>query len=315
MEFSFPLTTTIVHTETPVRTVPVLAYSTGAAGGNNLGWNLIGQPYLSKFTGINVGVNYMTFYNASGTYDQYTNTAISSINPFSAYFVQAAADASISFALVGRQSVPNAVATDTSDRIQINIKTSTGIDNTNLIIDEVQSPAYQIGQDLEKWLGVGTSKPQIYTTLGNVNFAYNALPIETVQQMALGLYSNTEGPATISVDASQVARLSGLLLTDKSTGLSTDLLNSDYSFTIERGINNSRFSISAQRAVTQIPTDVTLSEMPVLSTLNYKMKVDRLFGTNATVRVFNSTGTLVAQKVTYNTSLEITLPAEGVYVV
>ncbi|MEI7503975.1 MAG: YDG domain-containing protein, partial [Paludibacter sp.] len=59
-ELSFPLKNKIVASESKDRKIPVLE-NAGSLGTNHNGWNLVGQPYLSKYAGANAtGVNYMT---------------------------------------------------------------------------------------------------------------------------------------------------------------------------------------------------------------------------------------------------------------
>jgi len=101
--------------ESDVRTIPVVAYGDASAvAENHKGWNLVGQPYLSRFKGANAGgMTHMTLPVGTGaTYSQELKADVTSIDPFSAYFVQADAaleTTGIDFALAGRQLVASTV--------------------------------------------------------------------------------------------------------------------------------------------------------------------------------------------------------------
>ena len=200
--------------------------------------------------------------------------------------------------------------------VQLNMTTTTGTDYTSLILDDTQSNAYQIGQDMEKWIGIGTAKPQVYTVLGGINYAFNALPISSVINLPLGIYTQTASSTTISVDATKATSLSKLLLIDNGTSPTTvtDLLSSNYTFTTATGTNNTRFQITAQRVATEnIAMGNELGETQ-LTINNSKLIINNLNG-KASVRVFDATGRMVANKTLNDNSLEINLSAKDMYTV
>ena len=316
LELSFPLTSAIVTTETLARNIPI-AVNTGLTASTHHGWNLIGQPYLSKYIGNNaIGDYYIYISDGISTYSSYTKATVPNINPFAAYFIQASATLAgtgITFALNGRQSAPATVASDLSDRVQLNFTSPTGTDNTNLIMDNDQSTAYEIGQDLEKWIGTGTDKPQVYTMLGGINYAFNGLPMNSVTNLPIGFYTKTAGNTIISVNASQAPSLSKLLLLDKNTGIETDLLTSNYTFTATAGTDNSRFVITAKRVSTASVVETGADE-PTLSMSNGKLLVNNVNG-KTKVRVFDAIGRMIINKTVGNSLLEINLSAKGIYTV
>lgn len=317
-ELSFPLKNKIVASESKDRKIPVLE-NAGSLGTNHNGWNLVGQPYLSKYAGANAtGVNYMTL-TSDGlrNYTTYSKLVggLPTLDPFGAYFLQVGTPDSIPFTLGGRQSAPSAVATNLSEVVQLNMTTATGTDNTSLIMDNDQSAAYQIGQDMEKWIGTGTSVPQVYTVLGGINYAFNALPMSSVNNLPVGIYTQTAGSTTISVDATKASSLSKLLLTDNGVNPATvtDLLTSNYTFTAAAGTNNNRFTITAQRIATTnvIEADV---DAPKLSIINYQLSIENL-SPNSTVRVYDALGRMVISKIATSNVMEIKLGARGIYTV
>ncbi|MEI7504764.1 MAG: T9SS type A sorting domain-containing protein [Paludibacter sp.] len=307
------------------KTIDVAYYGSGTAVAEvHKGWNLIGQPFLSKFNAGGVlatNLPYLVFSDGgtSKTYTVKSADEVTSLNPFVSYFVQVnatiAADKA-SFSTNSRKLARSLVETEFSDKVRIYFNTATGSDNTNLLMDSNQTTAYQIGQDLEKWIGTETAKPQIYTTLAGVNYAYNGLPMTSVMNLPVGIYTQTAGETTIHADAALAPSLSKLLLTDYSTSPATvtDLLTSDYMFTAAAGTNNTRFQITAQR----ITTDVNLIGNKLGETQLYidnsKLIINNLDG-KATVRVFDALGRMVVSKNATSNVMEIKLNARGIYTV
>jgi len=339
---SFTLENTVVTTAESAstdKTIPVVTYGEGfvdnkntlgnIVGENHKGWNLVGSPYLSKYDGSGVEANYLTFHNGTTYVQKGKNTLDGSslsnrfINPFEAFFVQASTAGTgteLTFTTGGRQLAKSAVSVDLSDRVQLNFASATGVDNTNLIMDNNQSSAYQINQDLEKWITTDTSAPQVYTVLGGINYAFNALPMSSVSNLPVGIYTKTAGSTTISAIAKQAPSLSKLLLTDNgvSPATITDLLVSNYTFTATAGTNNSRFAITTQRITTDNNVignengEAQISITPIA--IGAKLIINNL-ANNTTVRVYDALGRMMINKNAIGNTLEIKLNARGVYTV
>jgi M6 family metalloprotease domain len=313
----FPLQSTLLASES-ARSVPVVAYGSGTTvSPNNIGWNLVGQPYLSRYAASSAGVNYMTF-PADATAQTYTTTDLTTtkvLDPFTAFFVQADAQlesTQISFATSGRRFNSAAFSSTTSNKVQLNITTASGTDNTNLIIDNSQSAGYVIGQDMEKWVGTGTPKPQLYTIIDNINYSYNALPESGLLNLPLGVYTQTAGQATISIDTSIPNSLSGLYLTDKTTGITTNLLTTGYTFAAAAGTNTSRFVLNLTKVVDGVSN--TQFPKPLIALDNGSLTIEQLLpGTS--VRVYNSIGRLVENATAETNKLHVPLQEKGVYIV
>jgi hypothetical protein len=311
---SFVLDHSVV-TSAEIAARPVAVKIWDATAGTHAGWNLVGQPFLSRFTGNQVtGASMVTIPDAI-TGKTYTQPAMSaaSFDPFSAYFIQAGADESLSFEIAGRSLAPAIVATDLSDRVQLNFTSATGVDYTNLIMDNDQIAGYQIGKDLEKWVGTGTDKPQIYTQLSGINYAFNALPMTDVQNLPVGIYTKTAGTTTISANAAKAPSLTKLLLLDKSNGTTTDLLSSNYSFIANAGTNNTRFVITAQR----VPTENRINELNGDATIS--IADGRLVLINivpsTVLRIYDTIGRLIVNKTMNSTDFKIKLNLKGIYTV
>ena len=315
-EFYFPLTNAIVSSE-PARNYSITAWGKNLSiADNHKGWNLVGQPYLSKYDLRGVNATYMTRWSGSA-YTQWSNADIANLDPFEAYFVQADQSletSGMTFLLANRQLAPSSVSNDSKCSVQLNLTTPTGNDRTTLILDKTESLAYQIGHDFEKWITTGSSNPQLYTNLNGVNYSFNSLPLECVHNLPLGIYSKSACPSNISVDASQIKGLGQLLLTDSLTGVVTDLLNSDYIFVASAGLNNSRFFITAQPVSNATSVPEVGFTFPKLTAFNNKLLVSDI-SKKTIIYVYDMLGHLIVNIETLNNSLEIPLPESGVYAV
>jgi hypothetical protein len=300
------------------RTVTVSPYGEGTGiAANHVGWNLVGIPYLSHYSGNGLNANYVNFFNGS-TYDQYAKGAIGrNIYPFEAFFIQASAattNTSLACLLANRQLVKSSVSQDESDQVQLNLQSATGVDRTNLIIDDTQSVDYVINQDLNKWLTTGTSKPQLYTLLNGESYAYNGLPYQAVQNLQLGYYVKNSGETTLSADLSQASGIEQLLLTDNLLGITTDLKRLDYRFNSDAGTVNNRFSLSAQRIATSTSISNEELDSPICTAKHLTLLINKLTG-KTVISVYNTLGALITKKFSSNSSVEIALEKEGIYLV
>ncbi|MEI8086876.1 MAG: MBG domain-containing protein, partial [Paludibacter sp.] len=315
-EIAFPLDKAILSGEAAKTSIPVSIYN-GSATAPNHGWNLVGQPYISKFDVAGAGVPYIYFVKTGGSgYDYYLPTDGTRIeNPFGAYFVQSSGNTSVSFDTSSRQSVRSSVATNVSDNLQLNFSSVSGTDRTNIIMDNTMSSAYVIGQDLEKWFG---SSAAVYTLLGGINYALNGLPMTSVVNLPLGVYSLNGGAATISASANNAPSLSKLILTDNVLHTTTNLLEKYYPYTATAGTDNTRFQITAQRVVTDVNlTSNELGETQFMITpiaIGAKLMINNL-NTNAIVRVYDALGRMLVSKNVTSNVMEIKLNARGIYTV
>ncbi|MEI8086065.1 MAG: YDG domain-containing protein [Paludibacter sp.] len=322
----FPLPNSIVLSEgTTADSKKIPAAENPATNGANptvhKGWNLVGQPFLSKYpySGANVEALNMYFPGdiTGTTYDLEDNSTGKTIDPFAAYFVQVNDAAGFSFDAAGRVNAPASVAVELSDRVQLNFTSTTGTDRTILVMDNAETTDYKIGSDFEKTIGTGTPRPQIYTSIAGVNYAKNALPMSSVVNLPVGVYTKTAGKTIISVDATLAPGLSQLLLTDtKATPVAvTDLLLTSYAYDATAGTDNTRFKITAQRVPTGIETiNEGDNNVATIKMVNGKLLLDNL-NAKTSVRVYDAIGRLVTSKTSYNNSLAIPLNTEGIYTI
>ena len=319
-EITFTLDKTILSTEA-TRTIPVaINNSNSGISATNHGWNLIGQPYLSKYA-TNTGTAMTNIYKFNGsTYTDYHNDAyvqnLPIIYPFGAYFTKVTDAGSLSFGLGSRQGVHSSVSANLADVVFLDCTTATGTDRTNIIMDDAQSASYQNGVDYEKMITTGTAVPQVYTVSDGLNYSYNVLPTSSVVNLPLAIYTKTTGSTTISVDASRATSLSKLLLTDNGVSPTavTDLLSSNYNFTAAAGTNISRFTITAQRITTNNNVLGNEKSEVSISMLNGKMSIVSI-SPSTTVRVCDALGRMIFSKIATNNALEIRLNTRGIYTV
>ncbi len=313
---SFTLDKNLIALADAQRNVAVLA-NTGAAAVNNHGWNLIGQPFLSPYIGSSTSGTF-NFYvtNGSGGYTAFDQANVPDINPFSSYFVQANAplvSTGINFAIGGRQTVKSVSTTTQSTRIQLNVSNATGNDYALLKLDNDKTNDYEIGYDLEKWITTDATNPQIYTRLNNLDYAFNALPENSVSNLPLGIYTKTAGIHTISMTPNAATNISGLLLTDNVKGITTDLMKSDYSYDAASGTNNTRFTLGIQKVATGFVNPSQLGNAK-LSVINGKIALTNL-NEGAIVCVFDASGRLVAQKTEKGESISVDIKTKGIHCV
>ena len=216
-------------------------------------WHLIGQPFFSPLEASALaGPNYLTVYQYPT--DSYLNYEKSDypMKPFSSVFVQYQGDVNYlaSSNVLSAMQAPAIIR----NKYKLELNNGTYSDYTQINLNENGSTDYVIGADLLKMLTLGNYAPQFYSidNQHNIKLAFNELHNDETVTVPLGTYFPTSGNYTISlktdVEAQQV------LLMDNVTQQSVDLkINPCYSFTSNKGTNNTRFSL----VIIQAPQTVT----------------------------------------------------------
>ncbi len=341
-EILFPMTNTL--TETGDKTVAVGTYGVGDAtiGDNHKGWNLIGVPFMSKFnpmssTGLKVGtyengdwndagtiftynpsvtVPYVTMPNADGI--TYTQELASSQNlePFRSFFIQVGKEGElitdVAFSSSQRQkaALRSVASVDAAIWVELSLSKGDLTDATTIIVDDARTSAYEIGADLEKMLGYA-ALPQFYSLQSGMRLAFNALSSDVAASaIPLGFYAPTSDTYTIALNSAPSPNLEGVYLTDNVTGITTNLLQGDYSFTSARTANDTRFSVAVVRSVTAVDNVLNTDVAAYVS--NRELHIDHA-PVGSVVRVYDTLGREMIDEVISAETLQYNLPMAGVY--
>jgi len=265
------------------RKVPVTPYGAGESDilPNEAGWNLVGNPYLASFSGIqgldgNNGIGilalsdqgytwqgtlrYIVMPNTDGTVylPQQVNRA--ELGTFQNFFVQIGQGDSLCFPYAGRaQQSPmrwEAAADENGNEEElltgITLSGQQQIDYVGLLF----APAYTTGFDYNADLGKMQNRSlNLYALSGQQHLSYMALP--EPQVIPLGYTITDPGSYTFRFDASRYDpdRLEALYLTDRQLNRTVNLLLEDYTFTSGTASSDTRFvleTVSARHTPTNL---------------------------------------------------------------
>ena len=217
-------------------------------------------------------IPYLTFYDVL-SHDYYQTTAATgSIRPFSTAFVQVEDYSQLLFSnpIEAQNNAPVRARTIEETRI-----TRTGLllrenkdlreegqvfrfDETGLVISNCYTNEYEVGADLVKWQNPNCL--HVYTLNETYQLAFNALNEQTAKlPIKLGVSVPQNSSYIFSFDDRQYnsSELEALYLTDYDANVTTNLLENDYTCTISKGVNESRFVINAIiKAQEETPTDI-----------------------------------------------------------
>ena len=326
-------------------------YRDGEITPNNVGWNLVGNPYLYIYEngtgdGLVYGkleisddgyiwndtenVRYITYFNDKGrTYLQ--DKVNRTLRPFKCFFVQVGDPENEEKGLMyvtfnkfkahnpDRQMVLAQRTPEPSEEQYVAVQLALGdkTDKMGITIDNAYTTEYEIGRDLEKMMNYGTL-PHVYAYVNNSQkLAFNAVPEWAAQSVVAGAYFPEAGEYTISLDPNDrpTNRVMAVWLTDMINNVTTNLLLGDYSFYAQRAEQKNRFMIAVELAPEISTSTLVSSADGVYAYTQQRQMTICGLAENSVVSVYDALGHLVIQRNTSDASLTEQLPAAGMYLV
>ena len=266
------------------------AYQAGTQSANNVGWNFLGNPYLTEYKSTTSNsmmvqgdlvphgdpwdgtyewdettVRYITVpYDMINDY-HHEDVTDYTIPAFSTFFIQYTASASGTFVMGGTRtqaSMPALRATQQSrPEVKLDVLLSGEGENeegkTGLVIHDQYDGGYKDFEDVEQWF-VGDGAQKTYTFASGIAVAYNLMDEDAASQLIpMGYIATVAGEHTYSLNENNdVSQVDHLWLTDYVSGTTTDLLLQDYTFTTESGRNDSRFALTVVFKQEGVYTDI-----------------------------------------------------------
>ena len=254
------------------------AYTAGTQTANNVGWNLLGNPYLTEYkaaTDTSLMVTGDLVHSDSdpwdGTYKwdtkpirfitvpydlatDYHHERVKdyAIPAFSAFFIQTTTAGKFTMggtrtqaAVPIRLSLQQLMEPEICVDLMLRGEGESVEGKAGLIIHEQYDGAYHDFEDVEQWFG-SANLLKTYTIVGGTALAYNLLDQQTAETwIPVGYVANVGSKHTYALsEQNDLSRIEHVWLTDYEAGSTTDLLDRDYEFTTAAGRNDTRFAIS-----------------------------------------------------------------------
>ncbi len=255
-------------------------------------WNLIISPLSTKFNlgSTSPGATYYA-YNGTNYLPALTGEGLD-VKPFTSFFLQATS-ASQSFADGGRK-VSALTAKETQaevDDIYLNLSNGNSVydDVTRIRLQDGASPDYVIGQDAAKMFGMDANVSYLYSTINGFGAAINTLP-RSISSVELQTRFAATGNYSISIsNTDKVNNYAAVILYDKVTGRSTDLLSTgSYAYTTSTTGTTNRFSVQFAPKITTGVSVSTDGKIQISSTAN--AAIINGLSANAQLAVYDTSG-------------------------
>lgn len=316
------------------------------------GWNFVGSPYISLFgsdnntqgeglynTKVQMGWTdafgnqqdkdhiYVSIPNGGNT-NTYTQALASGVTilPFSAYFVQAIDPTNgqsnmlqLTYSKANRHLLAPARVQNAEPLIlaELDIRCGALHDNAGVLVSNVYSAEYEIGDDLTK-MYAAAQKPQLYTIdAHNDKMAYQALPDVLAHAIPLGIYVPQAGDYTLSLNR-YVSRLDAAeaVYLLHNGAVVANLLLSDYTVSASAKGTISGYSLDIRRAP-EVVTDIVpaAGDAPYIIARDGVLAIANL-PADAVVQVYDVLGHRLLQTDTHAAgTLQVPVPQTGVYTV
>lgn len=254
----------------------VVAHGNETTMNNDRGWNYLGNPFLSQYSGMSdslclqigllekemidnqwtgsyIYIGQLRYITQTEDGKTYTSDRVSNaiLNPFNTYFIQASQDGELLFNPPShidnssiKQYVPTSIST-TEITTGITLSNFNESDYTGLLIAENFTDDYEFNADLSKFENQGLN---IYTISHHGKHAYLAINKELATSIPLGYKVQEEGLYTISFDTKRydIKNIAALYLIDHELGHTKDLLKDDYIFNSDSGTYDHRFELKVE---------------------------------------------------------------------
>lgn len=329
------------------------AYDAGNLAANNVGWNFLGNPYLTEYKAVSdtsmivaydfqkhmengqwtgtwdwkaSPARFITVPNDVGTDYHHEYVKGYTIPAFSAFFFQTETAGTFTMGGTRPQAAAPARYSATPTEVpELHIDVMLRGDDeavegkAGLIIHEKYEGGLKDFEDVEQWF-VDKNELKTYTFADGAALAYNLTNEQTiVQPIPMGYIATVAGEHSYALNESNdVSRLEHLWLTDNETGMTTDLLVRDYTFTTDAGRYDERFAITAEFEREEVYTDVTdtggndwVASIGVYHDGNTLTL--RGLPENSAVYVYDMTGKLMASDKQLNNVVSLSIAAQGVY--
>ena len=252
-------------------------YKAGTVTANNVGWNFVGNPFLSTWQGdigykqltkhpneanwdgtydwVDADIKYITIMSAESGSDYAQHIAFDTkLKPFFPFYLQETADGgsgTIDFAAANRvkkaPAVWNVGQEEREAYVQIEIATDAVADQTGVFVGNKYSDDLDF-DDYEKMFGASTELPKLWIMHDDKRMAFEAMTESTAATyIPLGYRAPKIGKYIFAIneEASKVSEVEAVYLTDNQTGVTDfDLLSSAYEFESNGELyNDSRFTI------------------------------------------------------------------------
>ena len=298
--------------ETVTKNISVIAHGNEQTNDNDRGWNFLGNPYLGEYTGTIGDIRYITQTNDGKKYFS-NEVANVTLDPFNTYFVQVDENQNIPFNILNSPYMQSP-RKDKYDEISTGILLSCDemVDRVGVLIADRYTENYDFNADLAKF---DNHDLTIYAISKSGKLSYTAISPQTANQSIEIGYKVLEGNQfTFQFDNSryEAQDIDILYLIDKELNVTTDLLQTDYSFYSDAGTYDQRFALDIrfhENNTTSIPQ---YSQEPSIILENQSLNISNLpVGTR--VSIYNVLGHCFYQQAATSSELSIQLP-RGYYI-
>lgn len=294
------------------------------------GWNMLANPYLHTIStkGATLPSNKLLYLvlpykGTDQRFQQYLAAEINNIEPFDVFFVQVRGSENGTLSLPGNAARPSApkrrTQTEDNDTYMLRLVLTApdnDSDHATIIVNE-DFKADEFTMEDQTKFGSG-NYIQLYTIEQDQRLAFDAMNANDASRgTQLGYHAAMAGEYNLRFTElnGYTSGLEAVLLTDSETGATTDLLKQDAKFTTAAGTYNQRLKITVLFKQDNVNTSLDTSSEGIgsVSQRNGQIVIEDIRG-NADVRIYDSTGKLLAQRIVNGAWQSATLP-QGVYMV